>query len=107
MMKCGHTANCEKVESDGTRKPYCFFCDCDEVMTTKPDLTGRKAKCSYYGKTVYERNNETYYPELMTKNAYGKDCCGSIVDSSYGLPFFHHKPDSEYDEFYCGCQSWD
>jgi len=29
------------------------------------------------------------------------------VESSLKLPFFKHKPDSDYDEYYCGCWGWD
>lgn len=76
-----------------------------EVMP-KPDLTGRMAKCQYCGKTVDKRNNETYYPELLQKNSMGQVICGSIVPSSYDLPFFGYRPNDKYDAFYCGCQSW-
>lgn len=29
------------------------------------------------------------------------------VDSSWDLAFFQHKPNEEYDEYYCGCYGWD
>lgn len=74
-MKCGHTANAER-----NGKPYCVICGCDEVQEEKPNLDGRKAKCSW---------------------------CGKITDSSTTLAFFRHKPESEYDEYYCGCYGWD
>lgn len=79
LMKCGHTANGTLNTKDG-EKPYCVICDCQELAEEKPTLTGRKAACW---------------------------CCGKIKDSDYGLPFFKHNPDYEYDEFYCGCDGWD
>lgn len=104
LMKCGHSANATHISKDGTKKPCCVICNCVDVDDNKPDLTGRKAKCTYYGMEV--DHNETCFPKLMTRNSRGRDCCGSIVDSSYDLPFFKHSPDKQYDEFYCGCQSW-
>lgn len=102
LMKCGHTSN---AVNSKTQKPVCIICMCEEVAEVKPDLTGRKARCCYYGKEVY--HNETYFPEMLTTNYRGKKCCGSLVDSKYTLPFFEHKPNSKEDSFYCGCMSWD
>lgn len=80
LMKCGHTANAEY--DDG--KPCCLICspkrEAYEVIDEKPDLTGRKAKCTD---------------------------CGEIVDSNWNLPFFEYCPDKEYDRFYSGCWGWD
>lgn len=80
LMKCGHTANAEY--DDG--KPCCLICspkrEAYEIVDEKPDLTGRKAKCTD---------------------------CGEIVDSNWNLPFFEYCPDKEYDRFYSGCWGWD
>ena len=76
MMKCGHRANA--TTADG--KPFCLICDCYEVEEKKPDLKGRKAKCSY---------------------------CGRIEDSKTTLPFFKTQPNEKYDSYYCGCEGWD
>lgn len=80
LMKCGHTANAEY--DDG--KPCCLICspkrEAYEVVDEKPDLIGRKAKCTD---------------------------CGEIVDSNWNLPFFEYCPDKEYDRFYSGCWGWD
>ena len=80
LMKCGHTANAEY--DDG--KPCCLICspkrEAYEVVDDKPDLTGRKAKCTD---------------------------CGEIVDSNWNLPFFEYCPDKKYDRFYSGCWGWD
>lgn len=80
MMKCGHSANA--VNEHG--KPSCAICagltpNADIVDDTPLDLSKRKAKCSD---------------------------CGTIKQSSTDLAFFGHKPDREYDSFYCGCRGW-
>lgn len=80
LMKCGHTANAEYENG----KPCCLICspkrEAYEVVDDKPNLTGRKAKCTD---------------------------CGEIVDSNWNLPFFEYCPDKEYDRFYSGCWGWD
>ena len=80
LMKCGHTANAEYDNG----KPCCLICspkrEAYEVVDEKPDLTGRKARCTD---------------------------CGEIVDSNWNLPFFEYCPDKEYDRFYSGCWGWD
>ncbi len=100
MMKCGHSANAEEINPDGSKSPYCLICDCGEVAD-EPNLSGRMARCSCYGMIV-GRKNETWYPQMMNGNR-----CGSIVPSSTDLPFFEYRPNFEFDKFYCGCQSWD
>ena len=93
LMKCGHSANCEQVLKDGSRIPACAICNCSEIVEAKPDLTGRKARCSYFGRT-FKRRGQTV-------------TCHGEADSKYTLPFFEHKPKSQYDEYYCGCWGWD
>ncbi len=61
-------------------KPYCVICDCAEVSENTPSLAGRKARCW---------------------------CCDKLVDSNFNLPFFEHRPDREYDSYYCGCGGWE
>jgi len=78
MMTCGHAANAKRW-AEGTWVDCCGICSCVEVAET-PDLTGRVAKCSYGGKPV---------------------------PSSTDLAFFKHRPDQEFDEYYCGCFGWD
>ena len=89
LMKCGHTAQAV----DGGGNPVCVFCMCEEVAEEKPDLTGRKARCSYFGKT-FRRGGR-----MVT--------CHGEADSKYTLPFFEYKPKSQYDAYYCGCWGWD
>lgn len=76
LMKCGHVAN--SVTADG--KPFCVICGCENVAIKTYELEGRKARCSY---------------------------CGKTVESNLNLPFFEFRPDKEYDSYYCGCGGWD
>jgi len=83
-MKCGHTANA--VKENG--KPVCVICagitpDAEIISEEIPDLTDRKARCTYYG--------GKYHSEALSK---------------LRLPFFEYKPDNEFDEYYCGCFGW-
>lgn len=80
MMRCGHAAN-----ATHNGKPVCAICfgitpDAEIIADTAPDLTGRKARCTY---------------------------CGHETDSRENLPFFEYRPNAEYDSFYCGCGGWD
>jgi len=93
LMKCGHSAQGYRTLDDGTKKPACLICMCEEVAEEKPDLTGRKARCSYFGRTFKHRG------QTVT--------CRGEANSRYSLPFFEHKPNNQYDEYYCGCFGWD
>jgi hypothetical protein len=92
-MECGHSANAEHVADDGTRTPACAICGCTKIIDNKPDLTGRKARCTYFGRTFKHKG--------QTITCYGE------ANSKYELPFFEHKPNSSHDEYYCGCWGWD
>lgn len=85
LMDCGHTAQ----GTDGTGAPVCVICagikpGAREVAATVPDLTGRTARCSYYGSK-----------------------CRSERESATSLAFFEHRPGEDHDKFYCGCFGWD
>lgn len=75
--------------------------------TAAPDLAGRVARCSY--------------SDCLSNVRVSRDRgqCGSIqygevpngkrraeAPSSFDLPFFEHRPDREYDDYYCGCWGW-
>lgn len=88
MMKCGHSANAQRVHKDGTKTPSCAICagltpDAEIVVPT-PDLTLRRARCSYYGSK-----------------------CHSEADTSLRLAFLELTPDRPFDSYYCGCYGWD
>lgn len=93
MMMCGHSANA----TDGDGNPVCAICfgipEATIVNNNPINLTGRKARCSYYGKTFTHRGRRV--------------TCTGEVDSKVSLAFFEHCPDKEYDNYYCGCFGWD
>ena len=81
VMKCGHKA-IACVIKDGKKIYCCPICRGEDAFTpiNKPNTTGRQAKCIY---------------------------CGRTCKSSYELAFFQHKPQKQFDEYYCGCEGWD
>jgi hypothetical protein len=97
MMKCGHAAN---AISNG--KPCCIICFMtigDDSMTPMdtPDLTNRRARCSYY-------NTQ---PNHKHEGRCDRNICHCEEPSSSNLAFFEYRPNEEYDRFYCGCFGWD
>lgn len=98
MLKCGCNAMGQhNNKHDGLEAghPTCIVHDCCDVVDA-PDLKGRKARCGNYGRATYKNECD--------------DCvhvCQHERKSSVDLAFFSHKPNEEYDEFYCGCHGWD
>lgn len=83
MMMCGHAANA----TNALNEPACAICvgidaGAEIVNDSPPDLSGREAICSY-------------------------GCKHSIRSSSTNLAFFEHRPQAQYDVYYCGCWGWD
>lgn len=80
-MKCGHTAM--GTLGGDPSKPVCPICigftPDAEIVVDAPDLTGREMRCS----------------------------CMKVRPSSRGEAFFEHRPDYEYDSYYCGHAGWD
>ena len=102
MMKCGHAANAVNTK-DGT--PVCVICtgftsNAFEIDKNSPDLTNRKARCSYYGSVPSGRNHESLF-----KCKRGEKCLCE-VDSSSDLPFFKIEKTRDHDSFFCGCWGW-
>ena len=90
LMKCGHSTKAVRM---GTDIPVCAIClgitpDAEVVEDSPPDLSGRRAKCTYR-----TRRDGTL--------------CTSEQDSSSELAFFEHRPDKPNDAYYCGCWGWD
>ena len=80
LMLCGHAENA-KVNG----KPCCAICFCiysgaDKIDPNPPSLEGRNAICT--------------------------SGCGAKLQSSTGLAFFEHCPNSQMDLYYCGCVGW-
>ena len=78
FLVCG-CVSCAFIIKDGEKVPCCVIHNCTTPSDIEPDLTERKARCSYGHKTI---------------------------DSDPGLAFFIHRPDKEFDEYYCGCYGW-
>jgi len=99
MMTCGHQANSMgKRAGETEQRPACVICSCFDVDPNPPDLNERKARCTFYGKRT--RRNEC---SVCSK---GDGTCKCERPSTDNLAFFQHHPDKEFDEFYCGCWSW-
>lgn len=101
MMGCGHAANA----TDGNGKPSCAICigihTKASTIVESPDLSDRKARCSYYGSVPEGRLHESNY------GCFRGEKCMCEVPSSTDLPFFSHNPLNQYDQMYCGCWGWD
>lgn len=116
MMKCGCISQSVRVTrlADGTesRVPSCIVHDTIE-QAPMPDLTGRTARCAYYGRR---------FRPMGVRGGCECDICRARSDATcrceqpsdggermkvHGLPFFKHKPEAPHDEFYCGCFGWD
>jgi hypothetical protein len=106
MMKCGHKANAQHKLPDGTFEPACVICDPSNgslEIDNVTQLSGRKARCVYYGRKRYQGCD---YPKSVS----GNEICLCEGDSENDkLPFFEHQPTKEFDMFYCGCArfGWD
>lgn len=96
MLRCGHSANA--VDEKGN--PSCAICCTKEIDKNPPDLSARKARCTYFGSVPKGRNHESNYDCKR-----GQAClCERPSDTN--LPFFHYTS-KDFDEFYCGCWGWD
>ncbi len=95
LMKCGCVAQGTCSKSRGVDFdppiPCCVIHDCLEPAESVPDLTGRKALCSY-GKDGGKYKHTRPYNETK---------------SDFNLAFFEYHPESKYDTYYCGCWGWD
>lgn len=74
LLTCG----CVASATDGrTGKPACLWHSSKPVEASKaPDLTGRKARCAQ---------------------------CGEAASSDLRLAYFQHRPERDFDTYYCGC----
>lgn len=73
----------------------------------------RKARCTYFGATTYKVKRYSSCEcstciKSMGDSDTGKCSCEREVDSNSAkdLAFFKQKPEKPFDEFYCGCLSW-
>lgn len=97
MMACGHRANAIHRLPDGGAEPSCAICagltPGALIPVPDPDLTGRTARCGYYGS--------------VSRYSGGKPCQSERPSAQPGLAFFEHQPDQPHDRYYCGCWGWD
>ena len=75
----------------------------EATKMSNTNLENRKARCSYYGKAV----KKGMYNSNCCDACKQKEICKCEKDSSPDLWFFRHKPDEEFDEFYCACHGAD
>lgn len=110
MMGCGHVANA----MDGDGKPVCVICvgiDPRATIEVTEDqfsaLLGRRARCDYYG----QASTRSYSCNHAAETGCSRDACTCELASTRGLTgelaFFDHRPDDEFDRFYCGCKGWE
>lgn len=128
MLACGCRAmSTHSDEHDGlpAGHPSCVvhFNDAEGrgcKVVEAPDLSGRRARCDYYGSTTRFRNAGPIYGggDKLGLCENGGKGCRCEVPSSTDLPFFsylgpgskHHaarKGPQEFDNFFCGCAGWD
>ena len=92
MMTCGHAAQGTCSRRDGNEYdppiPACVTCDCVEIATAATDLTGRMARCDYFGRGGFRNHGPIYGGGTCSRAR-----CGCIVPSDAGLPFFGFRGD--------------
>ncbi len=117
MMECGHAATLKNDKGE----PSCFVCWPDPKARTPakvaPDLTGRVAKCDYFGKRTKPMGQRggAECDACRQRIREGKPTCACEKPSSVNLAFFsyrgpgttHYKGEAPHDEYYCGCFGWD
>lgn len=97
MLACGHSGFASHRNAhDGLKEshPTCIIDNCCQVVNS-PDLTGRIAHCTYFGKEAYKSECDNC-PSI----------CSHEKPSDIALAFFKQHPEEAFDEFYCGCHSW-
>lgn len=107
MMQCGHQANAVQTLEDGTKIPSCVICagvhpGSSTPMEIQPDLSGRRARCTYFGTIPKGRNHSSNYGCKR-----GEVCDCEVSSAESHLAFFEMKSHEPFDSFYCGCWGWD
>jgi len=101
LMACGHVAIATDNQTGEPMCPICFDTPESRIPHPKPpDLSGRRARCSFYGRTSTGRSHES-------TTCQWHEPCLCEKPSDLALPFFSYRPDRDFDEFYCGCHGWD
>ncbi len=88
MMACGCAAVVTCSARGGVTYdppiPACFTHDCIEVAAVAPDLTGRRARCTYFG----EGGFRSYECNYSRETGCTRQKCACEMPSSDALPFF-------------------
>lgn len=140
MMACGCTATGACSRRDGVTYdppvPACIIHDCLEVAAVAPNLTGRRARCAYFGPI----NFSSYECNYRQQTGCSRQRCTCELPSEATLPFFEYRGpgsrnatlrckhcayfkaahvkshrcrgfepigDVGFDRFFCGCAGWD
>lgn len=104
VMKCGCRPMTVRSRDNA---PYCLTHDCDETGTA-PSLTGRRARCDYFGKPVKKgMYNANCCDKCSESVRSGDGNCHCEEDSCTKLWFFVSQPDKEFDRYYCACHGAD
>lgn len=111
MMACGHAASGLQGRHPDTR-PACVVCAMSgdpnaTVIADPPDLTGRTARCVYYGTVSSGRSHEGPCTRGQPCDCERPSTEGINPDGPARLAFYEHKPDLPHDRYYCGCWGWD
>lgn len=121
LMECGHVAQAK----DQHGNPVCVICigidkGATRIVQTKPDLTGRKAKCAY-GHNEVASNYDLPFFEYKGVGSFEslqrcKNCnffrvahtneIRRIRNPTVCNNFEPHGP-FEFDTYYDGCRGWD
>lgn len=106
MMKCGCASQGTRTATKGVPHdpiPACLIHDCVDIATDEPDMTGRTARCAYYGGATSRRGsygggNECNYGQSNAQR------CTCEQPSAKNLPFFEYLgPGSRESATKCKC----
>ena len=114
MMVCGCAAQgtCSALGGQVFDPPIpaCIVHDCIEVAASPPDLTGRRARCDYFG--PHHTRPRSFECNYAKQTGCTREQCRCELPSATTLPFFMYcGPGSvtpkDFDRFFCGCRGWD
>lgn len=121
LLTCGCVANSIRTHQDGKKLdpplPTCVH-GTTEVVKEMPDLTGRKAACTYGGNVRDSDWNLAFFEYKGPGSRDAEDVCKCGFHRSAHTPEMRaksHRPGcdnfqprgpAEYDKYYCGCYGW-
>ncbi len=110
MMACGCAAQgvCSRRRGQEYNPPIpaCVIHDCIEVAPSPPDLTGRRARCVYFG--PHRRPPRHFECNYTKQTGCTRQQCRCELPSDVALPFFEYRgPGSENATRRCRCGYFD